>query len=171
MATTLTPVYGTYQTITLGLAATPLASSATFVAGRESSVIDNTSDKFTEVKVAGQVTVGTTPTINTQILIYVFERMDNTPTYPDVMDGTDSDETLTSVGVGAGFLKGPASILSVDATTSNRIYQFSFTVSPLFSGRIPDFWSLFVTHNTGVALNSTGGNHIFKYQGVTYQMV
>lgn len=165
---TVNIAYAASATITCGVHATPLASSSTFVAGRESTVIDNTTNKYDDALLSGQVTVGTTPTTNTAILVYVFAILDDTPTYPDVMDGTDSDETLTSVGVGAGFLK-LAAVMSVDSTTSNRAYAFGpVSVAQLFGGIMPNKWALFVTHNTGVALNSTSGNHFFKYTGVTY---
>lgn len=164
---TVTANYANAATITISPAS--LATSASFVAGRESDVIDNSSNKYLDALVTGKVTVGTTPTINTQILIYVFATEDQTPTYPDVMDGTDSAETLTSVGVGSGFLK-LAAVLSVDSTTSDRSYPFSFTVAALFGGVMPRHWGLFVTHNTGVNLNATGGNHVFKYQGIKHDV-
>jgi hypothetical protein len=168
---TVTPSYSSATTITCGVHATPLASSATFVGGRESTEIDNSTNKYDDVLLSGLVTVGTTPTVNTTIAIYVFSRNDqDAPTYPDVMDGTDSDETLTSAGVGQGFLK-LAVALNVDSTTSNRGYAFGpISIAPLFGGVLPKFWSIFVTHNTGVALNSTSGNHFFKYVGVKYDV-
>ncbi len=86
------------------------------------------------------------------------------------MDGTDSAETLTSVGVGQGFLK-LAAALNVDATTSDRDYAFGpVSVAQLFGGVLPQRWSVFVSHNTGVALNATGGNHVLKYQGVKFDV-
>lgn len=165
----LTPTYAAWATITCGLAATPLASSATFVLGRESTEVDNSSNKFIDARIAGKVTVGTTPTANTQILIYGLTRLDNIPTYPDVFDGTDSDETLTSAGVGTGLLMGPF-VINVDAATSNVGYPFDFLWSDWFSKTLPEFWSLFVTHNTVAALNSTAGNHVFKYQGIKFDI-
>lgn len=168
---TVTPSYSAEATITCGVATTPLASSSTFVGGRESTEIDNSTNKYDDVFLSGQVTVGTTPTTNTQIIVYVFSRTSqDTPTYPDVMDGTDSDETLTSAGVGQGFLK-QAAVMNVDSTTSNRAYAFGpVSLAPLFGGNMPKFWSIFVSHNTGVALNSTAGNHFFKYVGVKYDV-
>lgn len=163
---TVNIAYAASATITCSVAS--VATSSTFVAGAESSVVDNTTNKYVDALLAGQVTVGTTPTTNTSILVYVFAILDDTPTYPDVMDGTDSTETLTSVGVGAGFLK-LAAVMSCDSTTSNRAYAFGpVSVAQLFGGIMPNKWSLYVTHNTGVNLNSTAGNHFFKYTGVTY---
>lgn len=164
---TVTINYTASATITMSLAS--IATSATFVAGAESTVIDNTSNKYVDAIVGGKITVGTTPTINTQINVYVFTPIDSTPTYPDVMDGTDSVETLTSVGVGTAFLK-LAAICNVDAVTSNIAYPFSFTVAQLFGGVMPSRWSLYVSHNTGVALNSTAGNHVIKFEGVKYDV-
>jgi len=165
---TVTANYTASATITLSTAS--LASSATFVAGQESTVVTNTSNKFVDALLSGKVTVGTTPTINTQILVYVFGALNDTPTYPDVMDGTDSAETLTSVGVGRGFLK-LAAVLDVDSTTSDRVYNFGpVSVARLFGGTLPTHWSLFVTHNTGVILNATGSNHAYSYVGVKYDV-
>jgi len=160
--------YAASATITISLAS--IATSATFVAGAESTIVDNTSNLYVDAIVGGKITCGTTPTINTQILVYVFTPIDSTPTYPDVMDGTDSVETLSSVGVGQGFLK-LASVLNVDSTTSDRAYPFSFSIAQLFGGVMPSRWGLFVAHNTGVNLNATGGNHVIKYEGITYTVV
>lgn len=146
-----------------------VASSASFVAGVESAVIDNTSNKYIDAMIGGRWTCGTTPTINTQVLIYVGSVRDDTPTYPDVFDGTASAETITSAGVGAGFLKLGA-ILTVDATTSDRAYDAVFSVAQLFGGIMPLKWFLFITHNTGVNSNSTAGNHVWKYTGIKYDV-
>lgn len=163
---TITTNYGSWTTITASLAS--LASSSTFVAGVESTVIDNSSNKFVDAQVAGFITTGTTPTVG-QIRIYGLSRLDNTPTYPDVFDGTDSAETVTSAGLGVAFLKGPI-IIVMDSTTSNIDYPFTFLLSQIFGPVIPEFWSLFIAHNTVAALNSTGGNHVIKYQGIKYDI-
>lgn len=169
MATIIKPLYGASVPITISLAS--LASSSTFVAGRESDVVVNTSSRYDDALIAGKIKCGTTPTINTQILVYVWGVLNDTPTYPDVFDGTDSDETLTSVGVGHGFLK-LAAVLDVDSTTSDRDYPFGpVSVAQLFGGHLPTHWGLFVTHNTGVALNATGGNHVIKYTPLQYESV
>lgn len=160
--------YVATATITCGLATTPLASSATFVLGRETAAQDNGTNKYVDSRLSGKVTVGTGPTTNTQIRVYSFAAADDTPTWPDVFDGTDSDETLTSVGVGAGFLK-LVSMMPVDSTTSDRTYWFTGwrSLFDLF-GFQPQDWGVFVTHNTGVALNSTAGNHFIKVDQVYF---
>lgn len=163
----VTTVYRASTTITIS--PENVASSSTFVAGWASGVIDNTSNKDQDVLVGGTWTAGTTPTVNTQVLIYVGSVRDDTPTYPDVFTGTSSAKTLTSAGVGAGFLK-LAAVLSVDTTTSNRVYDCLFPVAQLFGGVIPLKCFLFITHNTGVNSNSTAGNHVWKATGISYSV-
>lgn len=165
---TVTMNYAADAQLTITLAG--LASSSTFVAGRESTVVDNTTNEYVDALLSGKITVGTTPTANTQIRVYVFSPINDTPTYPDVMDGTDSDETVTSVGVGQGYLKLLA-VLNVDSATSNRPYAFGqVSVAGAFGGVLPARWSVFVTHNTAVNLNNTGGNHEISYQGIKYDV-
>jgi hypothetical protein len=156
-------VYATPVAATITLAS--LGSSASWLAGRESAEIDNTSNLYLDYQLDGQVTVGTTPTANTEIRVYVVGVM-GTGNYPDVFDGTDSAETVTSAGVGSGFLK-LASVMLVDATTSDRAYPFNAgSVAALFGGLCPRKFVVFVTHNTGVNLNSSAGNHFVYSTGV-----
>lgn len=165
---TLTPSYSAYSTITISLAS--LASSSDFTAGRESDAIDNTTNKYDDVLVGGKVTVGTTPTANTVINVYVYAQYDDTPTYMDVFDGTDSAETVTNAGVLQSSLRLLAS-LNCTAATSNVAYWMAPTsIASLFGGQVPKRWGLFVAHNTGVALHATGSNHEFKYQGIKWDI-
>ena len=166
MATT-TISYSAATTIAISPAST--ASSSTWVAGRESTEVDNTTNNYVDALVQGKITVGTTPTASTLILVYVWGSDTSAGTTNiDVIDGTDSAETLTSVGVRDGFMRLGAAI-NVDATTSDRVYPIgAFSVADLF-GQMPKYWGLFVTHNTGVNLNATGGNHAFTYTGIKFE--
>ena len=155
---------------TITIAPENVASSATFVAGVESDVISNLSNLFADVLVSGKWTCGTTPTVNTQVQIWVYppitDDLSSTVTYPDVIDGTSSAETLTSAGILQAGLKLGA-ILTVDSTTSDRTYPCApFSVAALFGGRLPTRWGLYLAHNTGVNSNSTGGNHAWSYLGI-----
>lgn len=138
-----------------------LASSSTWMAGYEWFIIDNTTALALDYWVQGKNTVGTTPTVNTEIRIYCVGSYDGT-TWPDVFDGTPSAETVTSAGVGSGFLK-LAAAMSVDSTTSNRPYDFGFSLRAVMGGSLPKKVAVFVAHNTGVNLNSTAGNHTYAY--------
>jgi hypothetical protein len=158
---TVQPVYGTYTTLTKTLVS--LASSASFVAGQELPAI--ATGTYGNIEVSGQIQVGTTPTINTFILVYAFASLTDAIAWPDVFGGTNAAKTLTSVGVGAGFLVQIAA-MQVDAVTSNRNYFFTATgLRARFADEIPKNIGLWVTHNTGVALNATESNHVIQWRG------
>lgn len=150
--------YGSSSAMTITLAS--LATSSTRVAGRESTAVDNTTNKYLDYLVSGKVTTGTSPTDAKQIDVWVYASYNDTPLYPDVFDGTDSDETATSTGVLAGGLVLAASISTNN--TSDRTYWVNpFSVAALFGGQMPKYFGIFVTHDTGVNLNSTSSNHAF----------
>lgn len=153
--------------VTITISPENVASSSGLTAGVESNAIDNTSNLDLDHIVSGKWTSGTTPTVNTQVQVWVIpvvsDDLVGTVVYPDsgVFDGTSSAETATAAGVlqGAGFL---ARVINVDATTSNREYNAHFSVREV-CGFMPSRYVLFVTHNTGVNSNTTAGNHVWKY--------
>jgi hypothetical protein len=147
-----------------------VASSSGFTAGWQSAVYDNTSNKDDDVLIGGTWTCGTTPTVNTQVLIYMLSVRDDAPTYPDQFTGSSAARSITSAGVGQGFLR-LAAVLNVDSTTSNRAYDCLFSVAQLFGGVMPLKCVLWITHNTGVNSNSTAGNHVWKATGISYTVV
>lgn len=154
--------YGSSAAYTITL--TSLATSSTLVAGRESTAISNTSNLYSDYLVGGRITEGTTPTVDKTIEVWLYGSVNDTPTYPDVFDGTDSDETVTSVNVKNSCLRILQRIF-VDATT-DRVYWFGpVGIAQAFGGRIPKNHGLFVVHDTAVNLNSTGGNHVISYTG------
>lgn len=164
---TLVTNYSSNTAITIGLA--NLATSSTLLAGRESSQIDNTTNKYIDALVSGFVSVGTTPTANTQIVVYVWGADTSLATTAiDTLDGTDSDETLTNTGVRDALRLGAS--INVPAATSDVQYPVQpFSVAQLFGGILPKFWGLWVTHNTGVALRNTSVNtNNFEYVGIKF---
>ena len=55
--------------------------------------------------------------------------------------------------------------------TSDRAYHFTgVSVRQAFGSVLPSKFVLFTTHNTGVNLNATAGNHEFRYQGIYPQV-
>ncbi len=156
-------------TTTITISPENVATSATFVAGVESASVSDVTNLDLDHLVSGKWTCGTTPTINTQVQIWVVACLTDdlaTPTWPDVFDGTSSAETVTSAGIlqGLGRL---GAVLNVDATTSDRIYYCAqFSVAALFGGVLPTRWVLFIAHNTGVNSNSTSSNHVWQYQRI-----
>lgn len=161
--------YSSNTTITLTL--TSLATSSTWIDGRESTEVDNTSNKYVDALVQGTVVVGTTPTANTVINVFVWGADTSLATTPlDVLDGTDSDETVTNTGVlYSAFRLGGA--INVLVNTSDIAYPVSpFSVAQLFGGVMPKYWGLFVSHNTGVNLNASNNTGRFTYVGVKYDL-
>lgn len=154
--------YGSSAAVTITLAS--LASSATLTAGRESTAVDNTTNKFSDYWVTGKVTTGTSPTTGKTIEIWAYGSENDSHDYPDVFDGTDSAETATSAEVKGSSLK-LAHVIGTNAT-SDETYPFSFTVRRLFGDVTPKKFGFFVTHDTGVALNSTGSNHRIEVTGI-----
>lgn len=152
--------YGSTFSYTITLAS--LASSSTLLAGAESNSVTNASNIYLDNFVAGSIMVGTTPTANTAIEVHEVAALSDgggTPVWPDVFDGTGSAETITNLGVKAGIVTPLANIV-VPVNTSNVAYPFQPTgLARFHGGYLPVAHVIFVTHNTAVALNSTGGNH------------
>ena len=161
--------YAASATITLGLAGTPLASSSGLTAGRQSTAVDNTSNLYLDALVSGKVTTGTSPTVSTFIEIWAYAAIDDAPTYPDTITGSDGDVTITSLNVKNSALALLRTI-TIDNTSNRTYYWGPCSIAQAF-GQMPRKWGLFVVHNTGVALNSTAGNHQAKYDGILTQSV
>ena len=144
-------------TITL----TSLASDPNLLAGRESTAIDNSTNLYLDYLLAGQIRNGaSTATVNKEIRVYVAGLLNDT-TWPDVLDGTDSAETITSANVRDASMR-LAAIMTVD-TTADRYYYFApISVAALFGGQLPKKFVVFVVHNIGVALSATAGDHIIS---------
>lgn len=147
-----------------------LASSSTLVAGYESNVIDNTTNKYVDALVAGRFKANNTaPTAGGLICIYIGALLDDT-NYPDVFDGTASTETITSADIRNSILRLGGSVIN-DAT-SNRVYEIApFSVAALFGGVMPAKWFVFVTQSTGQNLNATASNGgQVWYKGIKYDV-
>lgn len=171
MADVSTKYNSTTNTTDLTITLASLATSSSSVAGRQSSIVDNTSDLFVDAIVTGQITTGTTPTTGTTISIYVFSPIDlNSSTFVYPIAGStalgESDAAATFDAEQRNMLKLAASI-GVNST-SNRAYSFQFSVAQLFGGVMPLKWGVWVTHNTAVNLNSTSSNHWITYTGIKY---
>lgn len=148
--------YASSNTITCTLAS--LVSSSNWTAGQSSAEIDNTSGFYLDRPVSGKIQVGTTPTANTVIEVWCIPKLSDS-TYPDTFTGSDANITVTSRGILLSYGILLASI-NVDSATSNRNYYFWASVSGSTGTLPPKKYQLFFTHNTGVALNSTGANHV-----------
>jgi hypothetical protein len=132
-----------------------LASSATFVAGRESTWITNSSN-YLDARISGNIISGTTPTAPAEHRLYYLSATEDTPTYPDVFDGTDSAETLTNTNIRDSLVLGWSGTAS---TASNITYPIisALTMAQAF-GVCPKHFGLFFTHAHTAALKTDAGN-------------
>jgi hypothetical protein len=168
MATVLTQTYSSNTAITFDLSS--LATSSTFVAGRESTQIDNTSTQYIDCIVNVKGITGhasTAPTVGQMIQLYVWGADTSLATTAiDVLDGTDSAETLGHVSVLNSLRFAAAPTVTV-ATAALLYYIQPFSVASLFGGVMPKFWGLFVAHNHTGALGASNSG-LFSFNGITY---
>jgi hypothetical protein len=167
MATVLTTTYSSNTAITFDISG--LGTSSTFVAGRESTQIDNTSTKYVDALVTVDGITGhasTAPTVGQMIVLYCWGADTSLGTTPiGALDGTDSAETITvELLQGLKFVAAP----TVLATTAGLVYYIQpFSVAQLFGGVMPQFWGLYLAHNHTGAL-AASQTALFSFNGITY---
>ena len=154
----------------IGIDLSSLAQSTSFVAGRESDEISNTSNKYMDaiVHVLGITGSASAATIGQSINVYVWGADTSLATTPiDALDGVDSAETITLPTLQALRFAGSA---YTTVTTASQVYYIQpFSVAALFGGVLPKFWGLFVaTSLTGGLAASMSGK--FSYVGVKYDV-
>jgi hypothetical protein len=155
------------DTVAITCDVSSLASSTDF-AGRASTAVNNTSNLDLDHLVSGKIVLGTSPTVNKTVAVYAYAAASiasGTPTYPDSITGTDAAKTMTSANVALACLRLVWSART-DATTGLTLEMPMTSIADLF-GQLPPFWGLFVTHDSGVALASSG--HSFQYLRVRGQ--
>ena len=170
MATIATVTYSANTAITFDI--WPLGTSSTFVAGRVSTQVDNTTNLYMDAIVNVKGITGhasTAPTIGQMIQLFLWGADTSLATTAiDVLDGTDSAETLAHVSVlnSLRFVAAPA----VTVATAALVYYIQpFSVAQRFGGIMPKFWGLFLAHNhTGALAASQTG--LFSYNGITYTL-
>lgn len=153
--------YASDVAFTIGLGA--LATSSTFLVGRESTALDNTANLYVDGRITATIMTGTTPTVDTEIRIYGYANQTDTPTYPDTITGTDAGRTITNAYIlDSGLILLGATGVSA---TSNIAYPIRcLSVAEAF-GLHPARVGLFVAHSTVAALHATAGNHVLTYSG------
>lgn len=156
--------YGASVALTMTSLAS-LPSDGLFVTGACSAAVNNSTDNYLDALVAGKITAGTSPTTNRTIEIWAYGNMDDTPTYPDTIAGTDSVKTFTSAGSKAASLK-LVSVISTTGTSNGAYYFGPNSIGSLFGGHLPKYWGLCVFQNTNVALNASGAAHSISYTPV-----
>lgn len=176
---TMSMNYGTTkQAITITLDS--LASSA--IAGRQSTVIDNRTNKFMDALVQLQFTVPTGGSIGNDkaIYIYVFGTVNDTDSWFGAERGVAGTQATIGASDAAYSMTDPtvggtplvlAKVMSVPVapTSTNGVYQTEpFSVAACFGGVIPAQWGIVVRNYCGITLHSSGNSA--NYQGIKYDV-
>lgn len=142
--------YSAKATITMTL--TSLANAA----GRESTVVDNTTNLYLDalVRVKTNGIAGGTGTLD----LYVYTALGDT-TYTDGATGTDAAFT-------AGNRKNSRFLGSVQMNAATGVIAGLFSVAAAFGGTMPDKWGLIGINSSLQALSATAGDHVLEYEGV-----
>ncbi len=145
--------FGTSTAITITLA--NLASSAT--AGRESTVVDNSANKFLDALVTVILNVITGVIVNDKAAyIWVYGSEDGT-IYTDNATGTDAaitPEDPTCLRL----------VQVIPIPTSLKAYEVVFSIAQAFGGVLPRKWGIVVRNYCGLALAATGSSA--SYSGI-----
>jgi len=156
--------YDTSFNATITLAS--LIYDGNLLQGRESAAITN-SNGYLDYLISGKITTGTSPGLGI-IEVWAVGSIDGT-TWPDVFDGTESAETVSSPSVKNEICKCVSAIANYNI--SNYAQYFGpVSLASIFGGTLPKSFVIFVTNGSGVALNATSGNHQIRLTPV-YQTV
>jgi hypothetical protein len=145
-----------------------LASDSNLLAGASSAFVDNgATGAPLEIAISAQIKNGTTPTTGKEIDLYAWAVLDDTPTYPDAITGSDA---LITISTATAINEALSQITSMQSTTTTgAAYPTGWhtvlpkALSPLFGGFLPRRWGLFIVHNT-VAAFVTG--HVATQKGL-----
>ncbi len=137
-----------------------LASSAT--AGRESTVVDNSSTKYLDALVQLNVKLQTgTPANDKAIYVFAYASADGGTTYPDAVTGANAAITLndpTQLPL-LGMIYAPA---AGGLTWKGGPWP----VARCFGGVMPEKWGIVIRNYTNVTLSATEGDHAKLWQGI-----
>jgi hypothetical protein len=167
MATTTINYDSITDSNTLVITLASLPTSASSVTGRESTAISNTTTKYMDVLVSGQIRTGSATLTAGTIEIWVYAQLkvaSSTPTYPSPLTGSDAGVTFVAETKNK-LLLGDAIATNTTADTKYAIRPFSLT--SLF-GVVPERWGVVVIHNTGQNLNATAGDQFIHYTGIKF---
>lgn len=161
MATTDKISYGSSTAITCTVAS--LASSAT--AGRQSAVVDNSSNLFDDVLVFLALKTSSSALANDKaIYVYLWGSEDGSTYSGSSAEGQGAGDSAMTMDDPTNMIL--ARVIPCPAVSTT--YKALFSVAQFFGGVMPKKWGLFVRNYTGQNLDSTGGNHLVQYTGIYY---
>lgn len=139
-----------------------LASDTNLLAGWSGPVVDNgASATLLDVALGCFIKAGSVaPTAGQAIYVYAWTTIDDTPTYPDTITGSDATITLTSANVRDGFMR-PVAGFTVDATANRVYYSGGNSIRGVFGCDVRK-WGPWVVQNSGQALGASGHQFTIK---------
>jgi hypothetical protein len=143
------PTYAAKATITVTL--TSLANGS----ARESTVIDNTTNRYRNARIRIQTKGQASGTA--YLDVYVYTALGDT-TYTDAATGSDAAFTAAN-RFNSRYLG------SVKCNANTSAVQAELQLSDVFP-TCPDKWGLIFINSTGAALSATGGDHVIEYSGI-----
>lgn len=161
MTVTSSNKYIASAAVTMTLAS--LATDANLLAGRVATAIDNTSNLYNDYSLYLKFTTGTSPTASKQGEWWLAPSEDGT-NYAGGAGGADANKTFVAETKACLWLLG---IVPTNAT-SNTAYELVIPSLVALIGFIPRKFNPVFFHNTGVNLNSTGGNHVVSATGIQF---
>ena len=154
--TTLNEKLATSTAITITL--NSLSASAT--AGRQATVIDNSTNLYVDALVTAIISTGTVSS-PVSVNVYVSGSEDGT--------NYDQDSAVMGASDAAYTIDSPTNLrlaAVINTSTSSKVYNKVFSVAQLFGGVMPRKWTVVVVNNSGGALAGSGNS--MSYSGITY---
>ncbi len=137
-----------------------LASSTTGV-GRQSTLIDNSTNRWPIIAVTYSIKLGTSPTANRNLYLHAIRSDKNTTAIRD--DGAGASD--------AAWTRKNADWLYTPSGKPSIVNIGSAATGDIFSGLYYIYdpgpeWGIGLWHDTGVALDATAGNHVISWRGL-----
>jgi hypothetical protein len=149
-------------TITL----TGLVTSAGLTVGRQSTSVANSANKYLDELVAAQIATGSASVVAGNIEVHAIGALDDTPTWPDQITGTDAARTITSADIKSSICALVGGVPN-DTTASRKYAMKPCGIRQLFGdGLPPGGHVIFVTHSSSAALSVTATDHFVKHTPV-----
>lgn len=152
MANKILPKFETEASLTITMAS--LASSTAGV-GRQSTMVDNSTTRYKRARLFIKIKLGTSPTSAKGVYVYGLRGDQNgTPSRTDAAGASDAALTVLNAPI-IGVLGDKTS-----GAATGDVLQGEIMFEDLGAE-----WGVAIVHDTGVALDSTGGNHWVRYVG------
>lgn len=163
MTTNLLIGYAAAASMTITL--NSLASSGT--AGRQSTVVDNSSTKYDDALLEVSVAYpNSAPANDKAVYVFAFGSTDGS-NYPESLTATDAAFTIAGVAGALTTSLSPIGVLMPIQNTTKRYGPFS--VAKGFDGILPQKWGIVVLNYSGQTLSAS--NNSVQYAGIYWQGV